>query len=329
MHKPLTFYLTESQGYLPYYRNALANHAPMALTALDRMGADESRLARFFNRYKARLAPFESKPPKLWPNWRVALGDRSAFPDLLAHFSAAIGQDGMDEILFEALPTLLPGVGASAFHGVIRTAYGVRAANVKEVAHGLAFWAGEYVWLGSVQPASRLSMLELLERHGKAFWTHEYGPGIIADRMREIARRPDFADMPQQPASLGWSALLALAGQAYSATGNFTLLHGLTGAHALFELSPWLTEPEPALRSYWLAFLLAFVTSRQTLPLQPLANGTTTPESAREWALDQLDDHDIKLVWTCLDLLERLPDYRSIWLAVIERRMAGRGAVAV
>jgi hypothetical protein len=49
--------LAQARRFSPEYGDGLANHLPMALIALDRMGADAATMQRFFARYSRRLEP--------------------------------------------------------------------------------------------------------------------------------------------------------------------------------------------------------------------------------------------------------------------------------
>jgi hypothetical protein len=69
----------------PEFRPALSNHLPMALHALQQLGADEARLHTFFQTYARRfagLAPALAAQPLA--DWRQALGHIEAFDPLRA-----------------------------------------------------------------------------------------------------------------------------------------------------------------------------------------------------------------------------------------------------
>lgn len=320
----VTTLLAQGRQFDPRFRGKLANHLPMALIALDRLGASDDQLNAFYREYTPRLNPIEAVEPQFWPDWTSAIGQSDAFARLLAHFEVALEREGRDAVLRDALPHLLPGICASAFHALIRLGYGVRQDDSAEIAHALAYWAAEWQDLGPIQRSSRADMAELLTERSAPFEGHRFNPGIIGDRMREVSRHPDFVLGAQQPRTIDWRSLIQLARRAYRDNGHFTVLHGLTSLHALWMLRPWLKKEEEALRYFWLAYLVAFITTGKPVPgPEPESDPAVTPSDARAWAVGRDDDHDIKLVYTCLDFHEQADaTEQSQWLAAIERRMA-------
>ena len=55
--------LDDGLRHAPEYRGGLSNHLPMALVALDALGADAERLCRFASDYARRLEPRQSARP--------------------------------------------------------------------------------------------------------------------------------------------------------------------------------------------------------------------------------------------------------------------------
>jgi hypothetical protein len=295
--------LDASRRFDAEYGPSLSNHLPMALSALRRLGADDERLGAFAARYAARLhlAP----PAERWPAgepWRDRLGDPRAWPAYRGLFDEWLDHEGASDVLLQVLPALMQGVGAAAFHGLIRTAYATAAGHSHELADALAYWACRWFALGEpapdgdeADPAAVLARLRLeLPPHA-----------LIAEGMLLASQAPDFApcvaalriDREQT-----LPVLAALAARLYAASGNFTVLHLATSAHAMRVLLPWLDPADrlPALRHYWLAYAAGHAASGLTEPAArgQGAGGPDWPEIvARAVASD--DDHAIKLVDTC------------------------------
>ncbi|MDE2277139.1 MAG: DUF4243 domain-containing protein, partial [Burkholderiales bacterium] len=124
------------------YGDRLSNHLPMALMALQRLGADDARLHAFAQGYAARLRP---APRSAWrpagEAWVSRLGHRGAWPAYRQLFAQWLLRAGVPGVLEAALPRLLPGCAGAAFHGLIRTAYAVQAGECQELADALAHWA--------------------------------------------------------------------------------------------------------------------------------------------------------------------------------------------
>lgn len=288
--------------YAPEYRGGLSNHLPMALCALHALGAGEDRLREFFERYTLRLSlgPAPGRPPA---DWQERLGRFEAYPDLLAGFEARLRDEGVDTTLRAVLPVLMEGVGAAAFHGLIRTAYGVAARHAGEIAAGLAYWACRHLPLdapAASRPPQRDPAAWLSALAGELADVSIEG-GLIFEQMRAVARQDAFARHAQalviDDATL--PALADLAAQRYAATRHFTVLHLVTSAHALRLLLPWLSQQEAAVRAYARAYAAGAIASgialdAPALPMPPLE----WPQIA-EAACRSNDDHVIKLVHSC------------------------------
>jgi hypothetical protein len=285
-----------------YSRN-LSNHMPMALAALARLGADDRRLAAFADHYATRLRPAPPREP--WPSgdaWHSRLGDPSAWPSYRSLFKAWLDSEGAAAVLAQALPVLMRGVGAAAFHGLIRTAYATSAGPAQEVADALAYWACRWFQLGDVSPAGGesdpaavLAQLQIPKPKRP----------LIVERIAQVAEHASFARVT---AGLRIDAgtleqLARLAARLYAASDNFTVLHLVTSAHAMRVLLPSL-EPDAAvdaLGHYWLAYVAGYAASglsnrdRSPLPRGPLKPWPVLV--ARALASD--DDHLIKLIDSC------------------------------
>lgn len=131
------------------FAKTFANHAPMVLTALDRIGGSPERLTAFFETYRdyKSLLPFEA-PSGLCltsDTWQDQIGNRAAEPDLRLFFTQEVARLGIDNAVRLYIDRLAPGVGASAFHALMRLAYGLLRRNDTDVAVALAYWAATYL----------------------------------------------------------------------------------------------------------------------------------------------------------------------------------------
>lgn len=311
------------------YADGLSNHLPMALLALHTLGASDTRLERFAERYAVRLAP--APGAEAWPAgdaWTSRLGERGAWPAYRALFAQWIEWEGGDAVLSQALPRLMPGCGAAAFHGLIRTACAVSSRHAGELADGLAYWACRYLDLGKdidgrgeeADPA-----VVLAELH-QQLATRRFRQRLIFERMAAAARARGFR---KQAAALGVEAstLPRLARQAaalYAASGDFTALHLVTACHAMRLLSPWWSEAPQALADFWLAYAAGFVASG----VDPSAAPRSAPAAAtwaamRDAALASDDEHVIKLVFSCRDEFAASAD--EVWRHAAARAVMGSG----
>ncbi|MGO8528686.1 hypothetical protein ACC753_37675, partial [Rhizobium ruizarguesonis] len=65
---------------------------------------------------------------------------REREPDLRVFFAGEVARLGIHETLELYLPDLADGIGASAFHALMRAAYGVLRVDETDVAIALAYW---------------------------------------------------------------------------------------------------------------------------------------------------------------------------------------------
>ncbi len=289
------------------YGGSLSNHLPMALTALARLGASDERRSEFAARYAKKL--HAAPPAEPWPAgeaWRALLGQPRAWPAYRALWRGWIDDESAPVVLAQALPTLMQGAGASAFHGLLRVAYALAANHAEELADALAYWSCRWFACGAADGqgsnADTTAVLNALDLAA------ELKPEpLIAQQMAQAAAHPRFA-----PALARWRVdahitlprLAMLAAERYAARAEFTVLHLVTSAHAVRVLLPWLQAEDrlPALRHYAGAAAAAWA----TLPRDH--KGAPHQASVLPWAeiaaraIASDDDHVIKIVDGCREL---------------------------
>ena len=326
MTMSLRLRLDHSARFDAEYGHNLASHLPMALVALARLGADDARLADFAARYATRLHP--APPPQPWPAgqpWQSRFGDPGAWPAYRSLFNAWFDDEGAPAVLAQALPALLRGVGAAAFHGPIRAAYALAAGHSHELADALAYWACRWFSLGTPpaagtmrDPAAVLARLRLPMPQRP----------LIVERMALAAAQPAFAVTVaayRVDPDTTLAQLAALAARLYAGSGNFTVLHLVTSAHAMRLLLPWLDADDAAaaLGPYWLAYGAGYVASGLN------SAGRAQPPSGppRSWpemvarAVASDDDHLIKLVDSCRE--QERAYGGTVWREAASRAVAG------
>ena len=309
------------------YGRGLANHLPMALASLARLGADTPRLQAFEAAYAPRLQT--APPARPWPPgdaWRSRLGRRAAAPLYRGLFTEWIAHEGAADVLAQVLPGLWPGVGAAAFHGLIRTASGVRCGHVGEVAEGLAYWACRYLPLGELAEAPRPSRggrtdpVLLLRRlragrsEARLLWERMRDASLDGTVNAEISRLIVTEDTPRQ--------LAQAAARACAGSGDFVALHLVTATHAMRVLSRFTDEPLLGWRWFWQAYAHAVVAARfERRPAAPLRTWQALEEAAR--ASD--DEHLIKLVDSCREEARAWceTDAQPLWRAAASQVLGG------
>jgi hypothetical protein len=308
----LTSELDNSLRFDAEYGQRLSNHLPMLLVALHSLGASDTRLTQAARTYATQLHPMpELQAWSAGDPWREPLGQPAAWPRFRDLFTTWLHEEGADETLRQVLPALMPGCGAAAFHGLIRTAYAVKAGHRAELAHALAYWASRWLDLsaeaGSApngrttrparpqnNPASLIKAAAAVPDVGAS--TSDY----IVERLHHAAWQPGFA-AAISPLHLSDTTLPALArhaAQLYARTGSFTVLHLVTSAWALRTLLPFVEEPGPALASYWRAYAAAAASVHTRLKTSAAPAPLPWPHIVQT-ALASDDEHVVKLVHAC------------------------------
>lgn len=336
--------LDQVQDHPPEYGDQLSSHLPMAVHALYQLGAEAEQLEGFVSTYAAR---FEGRrldeAGQVLPDWREALGQFDAFADLRRSFAEELARRGRDELLGQALPVLLPGMSAVAFHGLIRTAHAVEGGNEGELASALAYWACRWQTLPPPPSPPPSAMASPASPPGRAMdlaaWSQALVDGargwrseapLIFLRMQEASATPLYAELAQglEPESLLAQRVAQLAHLAlgyYLASGNFTVLHMITGLRALRVLLPWLPQRlhvDPEVQHLLgQAFVAAYLAGR--VQVRPQANEASPllswPELAAA-ACGSKDDHAIKLVHACGDEMAVYGDRRYVQAAALALR---------
>jgi hypothetical protein len=290
------------------YGGNLSSHLPMALAALARLGADGFRLSQFARRYAERVGLRAMPAREPWPAgdaWQSRFGDPHAWPAYRDLFMQWIGFEGAPAVLAQALPALMRGVGAAAFHGQIRTAHAIDCGHEGELAHALAYWACRWFSLGETarggsqhDPAAVLARMDF-EKPQRP---------LIAERMALVAARPGFARAAagfriDDETATALQSLATHAAALYARSGHFTVLHLVTSAHAMRVLLQAIdaSDARAAIGHYWLAYAAGFASSglRQAdLPPLPSLALRPWPELVAT-AIGSDDDHLIKLIDAC------------------------------
>lgn len=320
--------LDESLQLSPEYGKGMASHLPMALAALDGLGASEAQMRAFYAHYAPRLERASTAAaldvvdhPIV--DWRSMRGRIDAFAALCRHFDEAIAHQGRDAVLSDALPSLLDGAAGAAFHGPIRLAHAIESAHAGELAAALAYCTARWMPLPDparadavfTDPTAWLDALDAHQRRSAPGW-RATAP-LISEQMQQAARTLAWVELAGAlvPADGDVPALLhALANAAaarYAATGNFTVLHMATAARAARVLASWL----PTAATAWLPLLHAVAAASiasRARPLQRDVSDALTWAEVRRLACASDDDHVIKLVHAMAMQRTLAPD--PVWL---------------
>ncbi len=301
------------QHFPPEYRDDLSSHLPMALHALHALGASRERQQAFVQHYARRFDPTQPMP--------------NEFAALRRCYAGEIAAQGIEATLRSALPALWPGVSAAGLHGLIRTAHAAAGGHAGEVAQGLAYWAWRWQGLPApTQAAPALAAEDWTAALARAGDDWRAQAPLISGRMRLAGDSPAYrrlaAGLRLDEDTL--PALARFAARRYARTGNFTLLHLVTGCHAARVLLPWCADRTAVAGHLAQAFCAGYLASGAGS-----AHSDVTPP-ARDWAaaIDAArasdDDHVIKIVNACREqclALEAAPG-NGPWLHAACRALA-------
>lgn len=298
-----------------FYRGHLASHLPMALVALDGLGASDATIADAARRMSAHLEPLRPGREAIATGDEARrLGDAASYRDWVDHFTAALATGGPERVLREWIDPLLTGVSGGAFHGAIRTAYAIESGSAAELAHALAYWAASWQALGPVPRCTgTLEPVQVLARIAAdpTFAGRRPAGSNIAERTAAAAQQQALRThlAAADPRAVHLDALAAAAIRAFAGSGDFTALHMVTGVHAARALAAHAADPDAAAGHLWLALAAAFAGAGSPA----FAGGPAQADAAdwdvlRERATSCRDEHDIKIAYTCWREWQRTGD---------------------
>jgi hypothetical protein len=148
--------LLNDQSYHIEFNGFLTNHSKHGVIALKRLGASAQRIKEYYDNYAKcttygfGLEPSRASEQKITEdNWQVYFGKHCSFTSYCDFFDRKEKELGMEKLLDEYVPTLLPGCVGSLFHGTIHLGWALDSGNRWMIIEGLAYMSFSYV---SCQP---------------------------------------------------------------------------------------------------------------------------------------------------------------------------------
>jgi len=148
--------LLNDQSYHIEFNVYLTNHVKHAVIALKGLGASPQRIKDYYDSYASCTAyGYGLEPQRLseqtitQDNWQAYFGKHSNFTSYCHFFDQEEKRLGMQRLLGEYLPSLLPGCAGALMHGTIHLGWALDSGNRWMIIEGLAYMAFSYV---SCQP---------------------------------------------------------------------------------------------------------------------------------------------------------------------------------
>ena len=267
--------LLSDRTYHIEFNGHLTNHAKHAVVALTRLGADPEAIKKYYNNYAHETAygyglepPRSSKLTISKGNWRDFIGQRSHFASYCDFFDEQAQISGLDSILREYLPELLPGWVGAFTHATIHLGWALDIDSRWMVIEGLAYMAFAYVdchperakacrgAAGENAVDSLINIVDQWERQRISEWIENFlrqptEPGGIHPELQRsglqfrIARvlsagHPLIYQLPawSLEAEPSWQELYYLVTLLYlSRPGDFVILHLITSLHAMEQIA--------------------------------------------------------------------------------------------
>jgi hypothetical protein len=311
--------LIEARKFGCEYENGLSNHLPMALIALDRIGADQMKLTEFYSEYCQILEiPDQDNIRITHETWSRYLGQFKYNLAYREFFLKELSEKGIPKALEFYLPHLIPGVSGGAFHPLIRLAYALEVDSSWEVAESLTAWCMAYQELAelsekvpsSVPPQAQFDLLSEYVRESPVLIEGDTVFGYFKSASNSKAFK-DFEFSGIAKTSLPEVADIAI--KLYLSTNDsFTALHCVTATHAIRVVSKFYKDPI-AVRYLWQAICAAYVAIK-CVPIQ----GIKSPDVLPSWekifsrVRGHKNDHVIKFVYStfCESQIYRNPLYQ-------------------
>lgn len=284
----LTALLDEGAQFDPHYLPAMnADHLPMALVAIDKLGGTSKHLEDFQTRYQGRLRAVVEGPEVA--TVAAGRGRFEAFSALRRLLLAEMNERGADLVIRQYLPDLLPSVAAGAFHPIIRLGFALQANHQVEIASALAYWL-----IQDLTPPSATAQSGTLKTHLQ----QTKSVPLESGRFDAVLKQLVVADLYPPPVATSLAECAATSLDVYLGTRNFFALHFVTATQAARMCLPYVEE------SVLVASLSAAIRAGYL--------AVDAPDFAEPLAVpDQLDEaHCIKYVYACGEEYKHYGDRR-------------------
>lgn len=323
--KTLNELLTDNQQYeMLNGIDVSRNHVAMTLIAIYRLGAASEQMKAYYSsKQKRQSLPSVSDTTHInEENWYQFLGT-SGSTSYIRFFLDKVDAGGVDHTLKTYLPKLISGVVAHAYHPLLRLAYGIDIKNEREIAFAMAYFASTYhkgpAAITDGVPGTFAEMLNKMT--AKEFLEKIDANGNnIESRISKLFNSLEFLNRlgpldldNDDPTKIISKEIM----YAFINIHDFTLLHGVTSCHAMRTVLPYISDQKKAVTEYCYSLCAAYVSVLKAwteIKISPLPEYDGNEDSLKIKAIRSMNEHTIKLVYTCFKEYEmyKRPEYLQL-----------------
>lgn len=321
--------LQQGQQFAPVYPSPnstgeFANHVPMALTALQQLGASDERITAYFEQVSQRLVVMQQSAVIITiDNFRQHLGKIDTYAAYLNFFQQQLDKIGRDKLINKYLPKFSKAIASHLFHPMIRIAYGLHSHDDQEIVAGFAYFAAVYKELGQQQTtqAEFSTALEAMTAIQDKFSNIQFDKDERNFKLRKLENDNKFISIINgvliNPNSL--DEIAKLNASLYRQDPTIIPLHFVTSCHALRSLLPFLDQQDQLLLTqyYWYAIAVYFVIlgcERFDLQASTDNKAKLSWNEIKQRAIASNNEHVIKFVHTCTkeSAYYQQPNYQAL-----------------
>jgi len=236
------------------YGTRLFNHLSISLGALQYFNASNAQLRAFYLHYSERLDLRCAVQEAIDP---MAQQSHALFE----YYHGQLTSVGLTKTLTQELDCLLPGIVAGGFYALNRLANAIDSGELNEIAWSLVCWRIHYLELGPITPAVDKPPTSILRNIAKRVGHFRFPAGNTCDRMKSVLTLLDYQNNDNQPENISLEILADATIKIYQMSGDFTMLHALTGTASLKALLPYFSDQELALRYFWQGCVVAYIST--------------------------------------------------------------------
>ncbi len=326
----------------PSLKNGFVNHAPMAAEALVAMGQGELA-TRWVKANLGNILPANDSVAPLEPTEvEGAIGDAGRKDAWRSTFHAQLARGPWEPVLDQWAKRLAPGLFAAAAHGIIRAGHAARALRAedtalrrRELAEGLALWAGSYQPLVTEwqKDGPTFSPRDALARVPLVPLAQRRNEGAITIALEQLRHARGFGgvislidvsgDLPRVAHEIAAEFAQVFLYRVHTPLTAIVFTHAITGVAAILNIAPHVTDRTARkLVSYGWQTAAGLHSAYSEFPAPgPGAVPPETPNQIAEQAVAHGDDHVIKLSEACLTFHKATGDERFLMVPAHARAM--------